>query len=64
MSKLFKCSVNWQDNNSEPSYGTDSLILAADTYVAAAERLVEYYEDGLAGYAIYELENPCSTEEL
>ena len=39
MSKLFKCSVNWQDNNSEPSYGTEAMILAADSYVAAAERL-------------------------
>ena len=64
MSKLFKCSVSWQDNNSEPSYGNDSIILAADSYVAAAERLVEYYEGTLVGYSIYELENPCSTEEL
>lgn len=64
MSKLFKCTVDWHDSDSEPSYGTDEIILAAENYADAAEQLVNYYEDGLSGYSIYELQNPCLIEDL
>ena len=64
MSKLFKCKVDWHDGNCEPSYGTEEIILAAESYATAAERLVDYYEDSLSGYSIYELQNPCLIEDL
>ena len=64
MSKLFKCKVDWHDSDSEPSYGSEEVILAADGYIAAAEQLVDYYGDTLSGYSIYELQNPCLIEDL
>ena len=64
MNKLFACSVNWFDNNSELSGGMEKIVLAADSYATAAEQLVEHYADTLVGYSICEIENPCLIDDL
>ena len=64
MSKLFKCNVNWFCNDSKPSGGIEKTVLAADSYAAAAEQLVEHYADTLVGYSICEIENPCLISDL
>ena len=63
MNKLFRCKVNWYNDN-KSSYITDDIVLAASDYVNAAAQLIDYYGDELAVYSIYELQNPCLVEDL
>lgn len=64
MSKLFKCNVDWYNGDSNPSSGIDNIIVAANNYISAVERLVDYYRDELTSFSIYELDNPCLIEDL
>lgn len=63
MSKLFRCKVDWYNDN-ESTHGTEEIVLAASDYVDAAAQLVDYYGGDLTGYSIYELQNPCLVEDL